>query len=99
MKPNSIPDKSEKNEVRNQIIELANEMEPELMDLYHDFHENPELGGQEYRTSQKVLDYLKDLGIEIIGEKVGGLRGKEGTGIVARIKGKNEELDFKLKKD
>ena len=86
-------------QVRKQILETANEIEPELMEIYHDFHENPELGGQEYRTSQKVSTFLKDLGIEIIGEKVGGLRGKEGTGIVARIKGKNQEAAIALRAD
>ncbi|HYE08783.1 MAG TPA: M20/M25/M40 family metallo-hydrolase, partial [Patescibacteria group bacterium] len=37
----------------------------ELIELRRDFHKHPELGYEEYRTSEIVHDYLKDLGLEV----------------------------------
>ena len=54
------------------IIELI----PELTDIYKDFHQNPELSMQEFRTAKKVAEYLQPLGYEIH-EKIGV------TGVVA----------------
>ena len=56
------------------IIELI----PELTDIYKDFHQNPELSMQEFRTAKKVAEYLRPLGYEIH-EKIGI------TGIVALL--------------
>ena len=56
------------------IIELI----PELIDIYKDFHQHPELSMQEFRTSEKVAEYLQPLGYEIH-EKIGV------TGIVALL--------------
>jgi amidohydrolase len=57
----------------------ANEIKDELIDLRRDFHRNPELGFELYRTSQKVREFLEREGIDykVVAE----------TGIVATIKG------------
>ena len=47
------------------IVREANDFESELKALMHDFHENPELGFNEYRTSKIVYDYLKKLNLEV----------------------------------
>src|SRR3989338_1253406 len=78
-----------------QINKRARELQSEMEKYYIDFHENPELGGQEVETAKKIEDYLKELGIEIVGSHIGLNRPNEdpkkafhGTGIVARIVGK-----------
>ena len=58
--------------------------ESELIALRRDFHENPELGYREYRTSKIIYDYLKKLGLEVtnisITGVVGLLKGEAGPG-------------------
>jgi len=78
-----------------QIKERARELQAEMEEHYEDFHENPELGGQEVETARKIEEYLKSLGVEIVGDHIGLERPNEdpkkafhGTGIVARIAGK-----------
>ena len=53
--------------------------ESELIALRRDFHENPELGYHEFRTSKIVSDYLEDLGIEV--------KHIDKTGVVGVLKG------------
>ncbi len=51
-----------------------------VVEWRRDFHQNPELSNREFRTSKKVADHLKSLGIEV----------KEGvakTGVVGILKG------------
>lgn len=60
------------------IVERAKELGPEMEKLYADFHENPELGGEERETSKKVVSFLKSIGVEVVGEKIGlGKKDKE----------------------
>ena len=54
-------------------------LQDEVIELRRDFHMHPELGYEEYRTSQIVYDYLKDLGLRV--EKVAK------TGVVALLEG------------
>lgn len=61
--------------IRQQVLDL----EPELIRLRRDFHQHPELGYQEFRTSKIVADYLRDLGLEV--------RTMAKTGVVALLKG------------
>ncbi|MGW5456619.1 amidohydrolase [Nocardia sp. NPDC003979] len=49
---------------------------PRLLSMYQDLHRNPELSGQEVRTSALVADRLEDLGYKIE-------TGIGGTGVVA----------------
>ncbi len=88
------------------IAEMAKELGPEMERRYVDFHENPELGGQERETSQKVVNFLASIGVEVVGEKIGlGTRNKEtderseGTGVVAIIRGKEDGPTIALRAD
>jgi len=54
-------------------------LQDEVVRLRRDFHMHPELGYEEYRTSQIVYDYLKDLGFKV--EKVAK------TGVVGLLEG------------
>ena len=58
--------------------------ESELIALRRDFHQNPELGYHEFRTSKIVSDYLKNLGMEVKNAAktgvVGVLKGEGGLG-------------------
>src|SRR5690606_32698936 len=50
-----------------------------LVELYKDFHQNPELSLQEERSAAKLASELRGLGFEVT-EKVGG------TGVVGLLK-------------
>lgn len=71
----------------------AAELMPEMYEHYKEIHENPEVGGQEYETARRVKEYLEKLGVEIIGEKIGG------TGIVAKINGSTNGPTIALRAD
>ncbi len=58
----------------------ADNIEQKCIAWRHDFHQNPELGNREFRTSKIIADHLKKLGLEV----------KEGvakTGVVAILRG------------
>ncbi|HAX72053.1 MAG TPA: amidohydrolase, partial [Firmicutes bacterium] len=38
---------------------------PKLVEIRRDFHQHPELGLEEYRTSAQIKKYLAECGIEI----------------------------------
>jgi len=63
-----------------EIAALAKEVEPRVVAWRRDFHQNPELGNREFRTSKIVADHLSALGLEVI-EKVAY------TGVVGVLKG------------
>ena len=61
---------------------------PQVITWRRDFHEHPELGNREVRTSKVVADYLRSLGMEVrVGIAktgvVGVLRGGKPGGVVA----------------
>ena len=47
-------------EIKKQVLELNDE----VIQLRRDFHQHPELGFEEFRTSRKVMEYLSQLGLE-----------------------------------
>src|SRR5258708_1801546 len=58
----------------------ADKIEPKTIAWRRDFHEHPELGNREFRTSKIIADHLRSLGIEVkegVGKAgvVGTLRG------------------------
>lgn len=61
------------------VSEEVASLQEELVALRREFHENPELGTQEKRTSQRVCEYLSALGLspQVV----------SGTGVTALIKG------------
>ncbi|WP_366921997.1 amidohydrolase [Metallumcola ferriviriculae] len=63
----------------------------ELVALRRDFHKHPELGFEEYRTSDIIVQYLKDLGIEAA--KVAK------TGVVGLLKGSASGRTLMLRAD
>lgn len=68
--------------IKDQIQKLQpdiNAITPKLIDLYKDFHQNPELSMQEVRTAGIVADHLKKLGYEVH-EKIGV------TGVIGILK-------------
>ena len=51
------------------------EIKDELVRMRKDSHRFPELGFKEYRTAEKVAEYMKNLGLEV-------QTGIGGTGVV-----------------
>ena len=66
-------------------------LEAELIELRRDFHRHPELGYEEYRTSQIIYDYLINLGFKV--EKVAK------TGVIGLLEGKNPGKTVLLRAD
>jgi amidohydrolase len=58
----------------------AKALEPKLIELRRYFHENPELSNREFKTSAKIVEYLKSLGLEVQYPVAK-------TGVVALLKG------------
>jgi hippurate hydrolase len=61
------------------ITSLVNGMYPQLLTVYEDIHEHPELGFQETRTAAKLAAEMRAIGFEVT-EKIGK------TGLVALFK-------------
>ncbi|WP_337040716.1 amidohydrolase [Emticicia sp. 17c] len=66
--------------LKPKINSAADGLEQKVISWRRDFHEHPELGNLEFRTSKIVADHLRSLGIEVQ-EKVGV------TGVVGILKG------------
>ncbi len=64
----------------------------ELIELRRDFHRHPELGFEEYRTSNIVANYLEKCGLEV-------KRGIAKTGVVGLLKGKYQGPTLLLRAD
>jgi amidohydrolase len=73
--------KSPAEELLDSVKMQARENFEEIQGVYNTIHENPEVGGEEFETAKLIKDFLQNLGVEIVGENIGG------TGIVARISG------------
>ena len=65
------------------FLDKAKNIESELIEIRRDLHENPELGFNLFRTSQKVKDFLSEEGIEYYEVAQ--------TGICAIIRGNGEK--------
>ncbi len=73
------------------INKKVQEIFDELINIRRDFHMNPELSQQEFRTRKKIQEYLNEWGIEnyICAE----------TGVVGLIKGKNKGKTIGVRAD
>ena len=58
---------------------VSTELQNRLIEVRRDLHMNPELSYEEFRTQQKIIDYLDELGIA--NRKAGG------TGVIADLPG------------
>lgn len=76
---------------RDMLRQKAEQLKPWLVDVRRDFHKYPELGMEEFRTQEKIIEYLTDMGIPC--EKVAK------TGVVGLIKGANEGKTVALRAD
>ena len=74
------------------VKEMVDAIYPQLVAIRRDLHQHPELGLEEYRTSQIVLDYLNEWDI-----KVSQLIGE--TGIVGLIEGEYGDKTIGLRAD
>ncbi len=81
-----------------ELQEMVEEILPDLVTVYQDFHANPELSMQEYETSAKLADELRILGFEVttnVGKTgvVGLLRNGEGP--IAMLRADMDALPVK----
>ncbi|RQD71876.1 MAG: amidohydrolase [Tindallia sp. MSAO_Bac2] len=77
--------------LKDTMKEEISNLKEELIELRRDFHQHPELGFEEYRTSGIVSDYLRECGIEV--ERVAE------TGVVGVLKGKKDKPVLMLRAD
>jgi len=56
---------AQKENIRSRIDEAADKIEPRTIAWRRDFHEHPELGNREFRTSKIIADHLRSLGLEV----------------------------------
>ena len=63
-----------------QVDEAAKRVEAKVVTWRRDFHQHPELGNREFRTSQKVAAHLESLGLEV-------RKGVAHTGVVGVLRG------------
>ena len=68
------------NPLANQVDKLTQELNPQVVAWRRDFHQHPELGNRETRTSKVIADELRRLGYDV-------KTGVAHTGIVAMLKG------------
>src|ERR1700753_4120279 len=73
---------AQKQDVGAAIDAAADKIEPKTIAWRRDFHEHPELGNHEFRTSRIIADHLRSLGLEVrenVGKPgvVGVLRGSQ----------------------
>lgn len=64
------------NSIEQDIIDIENQ----LIEWRHHFHQNPELSNREFKTAEKIAEHLKSLGLEVE-------TGIAKTGVVAILKG------------
>ena len=64
----------------------------EIIEIRRDIHSYPELSGNEKRTSEKVIEKLKKLPVEII-------TNVNGYGIIANLKGNSDKKTILLRGD
>ncbi len=65
---------------RPEVVQQAQRLQSKVLAWRRDFHQYPELGNREVRTSKRVADHLRSLGLEV-------KTGIATTGVVAILKG------------
>ncbi|TLS38702.1 M20 metallopeptidase family protein [Pseudalkalibacillus caeni] len=74
------------------LIERAKAIQDDLTRWRRDFHQHPEPGFEEKRTSAIVADHLESLGLEV-------KKNVAGTGVIALLKGSEPGPTFALRAD
>lgn len=77
----SVPAFSQTESLKNIVNKKADSLQSQLIMWRRDFHEHPELGNHEVRTSGIIAAYLKSLGLEV-------KTGIATTGVVGILKGR-----------
>ena len=62
------------------IQKTIDQIEDKVIAWRHDFHQNPELSNNEFRTAAKIAEHLTSLGLEV-------QTGVAKTGVVALLRG------------
>jgi amidohydrolase len=76
----AVPAIAQKNNLRTQVSQAADKVEPKVIAWRRDIHQHPELGNREVRTAELVAKHLQSLGIEV-------QTGVAKTGVVGILKG------------
>lgn len=66
--------------MKRQVDQMAEAIEPRVIAWRRDFHQNPELSNREFKTAEKVAAHLRALGLEV-------RTGVAKTGVVGILKG------------
>lgn len=74
------------------LLAEARALLPYMVEIRRDLHQNPELGLEEHRTSQRVQDWLGELGIDFVA-------GLAGTGVLGLIPGQGSGRVVALRAD
>ena len=74
------------------ILKDIEQIESQVIDWRHYFHENPELSNREFNTAEKITAHLKSLGMEV-------QTGVAKTGVVGLLKGDNPGKVVALRAD
>ena len=83
---------SDKKTVHQNIEKQTNEIFDSLVEIRRNFHEHPELAGNEKRTSKIIAEYLSNLGLEV-------KTGVAGYGVVGILKGGKEGKNIAWRAD
>ena len=74
------------------FLSLAQAYAPWMQQLRRDFHKHPEIGFEEFRTSDVIAHELAKMGFAVF-------RGIGGTGLVATLPGQMDGLRIGLRAD
>jgi len=77
---------------QNSIDQDIMNIENQLIEWRHHFHQNPELSNREFKTAEKIAEHLKALGLEVE-------TGIAKTGVVGLLKGKQPGKVVALRAD
>ncbi len=83
---------SEEENIHKIIENDTKEIFTHLVEIRRDFHQNPELAGDESRTSKIIADYLTNLGLEV-------KTGISGNGVIGILRGKKEGKNIAWRAD
>lgn len=66
--------------INKKLLSIIENLEGELIDLFHEFHKYPELSNEEFQTTEKIKKLLNEVDIKILDLPLK-------TGVIAEIKG------------